>query len=111
MYVLLAYGYLGDRFQAWYLKLCIQSSNYVHTVEFTKLIIKFLSGKILLQPPKYECEAFRFQSYKVSKIKSQANLKRGYFLGVAISRIRPSPAYILLATDKIVFFYALNSNY
>ena len=52
MYVLLAYGYLGDRFQAWYLKLCIQSSNYVHTIKFTELIIKFLSGKILLPPPK-----------------------------------------------------------
>ena len=52
MYVLLAYGYLGDRFQAWYLKLCIQSSNYVHTIKLTELIIKFLSGKILLPPPK-----------------------------------------------------------
>ena len=38
MYVLLAYGYLGDSFQAWYLNLCIQSSNYVHTIKFTKLI-------------------------------------------------------------------------
>ena len=38
MYVLLAYGYLGDRFQAWYLKLCIQSPNYVLTIKFTKLI-------------------------------------------------------------------------
>ena len=38
MYVLLAYGYLGERFQAWYLKLCIQSPNYVHTIKFTKLI-------------------------------------------------------------------------